>query len=168
MNLQDLKDKYSKAHEAYLKYKDTNKTNNIEQQYMPEIIECIKTNFINSEITVIGDNILNYLGVDVIIDGGKILADIKVCQHCNRNNVIIDAYKHDENGNWFSALDVKLNDWFIFLNADNIIFVPTKYIKIPPIEECFFFNRDIYKTTLKASIDLSNVRKRVYSRKAKN
>lgn len=168
MNLQDLKDKYNKAHETYLKYRDTNKTNNIEQQYMSEIIECIKTNFINSEVTIIGDNILNYLGIDVIIDGGKILADIKVCQHCNGNNVIIDAYRHDENNNWFPTSNVKLNDWFIFLNADNIIFVPAKYIKIPPIEECFFFNRDIYKTTLKASIDLSNVRKRVYSRKAKN
>ena len=165
MELNELKEKYNKAHDAYLKYKDTNKTNNIEQQFLPEIMECIKKNFPNSEAMIMGDNILNYLGVDVIIDGGKMIADIKVCQHCNGNNVIIDAYKHDENGNWFPAYNNKLNNWFIFLNADNIIFVPASFIKIPPIEECFFFNRDIYKTTLKANIDLSNVRKRVFSRK---
>ena len=168
MNLKNLCDKYKKAHEAYLKYRDTNHTNNIEQEFMPEIIECIKTNFPKSEVMVMGDNILNYLGCDVIIDSGKILADIKVCQYCEGLDVVIDAYKHDENGKWFPATDVKLNDWFIFLNKDNIIFVPTKYIEIPPIEQCWFYKRDIYKTTMKANIDLSNVRKRVYPRKKDN
>lgn len=164
MELNELKEKYNKAHEAFLKYKDTNKTNNTEQQYMPEIIECIYNNFQNAAVMIMGDNIINYLGIDVIING-NMLCDVKICQHCTGNNVIIDAYKHNEKGEWFPAFDTKLNNWFIFLNADNIIFVPTKYIKIPPIEECFFFNRDIYKTTLKANIDLSNVRKRVFSRK---
>lgn len=165
MELKELKEKYNKAHEAYFKYKDTNHTNSIEQEFMPEIIECIKNNFPKSKVMEIGDNLLNYLGCDVIIDGGKIIADIKICQHCEGLEVIIDAYKHDGNGKWFPATDVKLNSWFIFLNADNIIFVPAKLIKIPPIEECFFYRRDLYKTTLKAKIDLTNVRKRAYKRK---
>lgn len=167
ITLKELKDKYNKAHEAYLKYKDTNGTNTVETQYLPEVISLLKEVFPNCKIITLGDNILNYLGIDIIIDDGKqqMFLDLKVCQYCHNKEVIIDAYKHDANGNWFPAQDVKLNNWFCFLNADNIILVPSIFIKIPPIEQCFFYKRDIYKTTMKAIIDLSNVRKRVFSRK---
>lgn len=167
MNLNELKDKYKKAHEAYLKYKDNNRTNSIEASYLPEVVALLKDVFPNCNIITLGDNILNYLGIDIIIDdNGKqqMFLDLKVCQYCHDKEVVIDAYKHDKNGNWFPAQDVKLNDWFCFLNADNIILVPSSFIKIPPMDQCFFYKRDLYKTTMKATIDLSNVRKRVFKR----
>jgi hypothetical protein len=37
MNIIELKEKYKIAHEAYLEYKDTNQTNNIEAQYIDEV-----------------------------------------------------------------------------------------------------------------------------------
>lgn len=167
MELKELKEKYNKAHQAYLEYKDTNKTNNVEAQYLPEIASSLKEIFPTCNIMILGDNILNYLGVDVIIDDGKsqMFIDVKVCQYCHNNEVIIDAYKHDNKGNWFPATDVKLNNWFCFLNADNIILVPSSFVKIPPIEECFFYKRDLYKTTMKATINLSGIRRRVFPRK---
>lgn len=167
ITLKELKEKYNKAHEAYLQYKDTNGTNNIEAQYLPEVVDKLKELFPNCNIITLGDNILNYLGVDIIIDDGKqqMFLDLKVCQYCHGKEVVVDAYKHDKNGNWFPAQDVKLNNWFCFLNADNIILVPSSFIKIPPMEQCFFYKRDLYKTTMKATIDLTNVRKRVFKRK---
>lgn len=167
MTLNELKDKYNKAHEAYLKYKDNNRTNSIEASFLPEVVAKLKEIFPDCNIITLGDNILNYLGIDIIIDDGKrqMFMDLKVCQYCHGNEVIIDAYKHDDKGNWFPASDVKLNDWFCFLNADNIIIIPASFIKIPPIDECWFYKRDLYKTTKKANINLANMRKRVYSRK---
>lgn len=167
MNITQLREKYKSAHEAYLKYKDTNGTNVVETQLLPEVLALLKDAFPNCNIIVLGDNILNYLGIDFIIDDGKrqMFIDLKVCQHCHGNEVIIDGYKHDSKGNWFPATDVKLNDWYCFLNADNIILVPANFIKTPPIKECWFYKRDLFRTTLKANIDLTGIRKRVFSRK---
>ena len=152
-----------------MKYKDINQTNNTEVQYLPEIIKCISDNFPKSKVIILGDNLLNFLGVDIIIDNNnnkkQMFCDVKICQYCHDLDVIIDAYKHDSNGNWFPASDVKLNDWFIFLNAENIIFVKADQIKIPPIEECWFYKRDLYKTTKKANISLSKIRKKTFCRK---
>lgn len=163
MNLKDLKEKYNKAHKAYVSYKDTNGTNSVESQSIPDAIKAIQSIFPNSTITLIGDNILNYLGVDFIVsndDGSQMLLELKVCKSNSGFEVTIDAYKH--NGNeWFPASEVKLNDWFLFVNEDNYILIPSDTVNkmIPPIEECFFYKRDIYKTTKKAIVDLSCKRK---------
>lgn len=169
MELNEIKDKYKKAHETYLKYKDINGTNNTEKQFIPEALQALEEIFPNSTIIEIGDNILNYLGVDFIVDynGRQTFIDLKVCQHCHDKEVVIDAYKHN-NDKWFPASDVKINDTFLFINADNIILVPAEFIPVPPIEECWFYRRDLKRTTKKATIDLSGIRKRVFPRKHTN
>ena len=43
MNVIELKEKYKKAHEAYLKYKDTNGTNCIETKFLPEVLAFYKS-----------------------------------------------------------------------------------------------------------------------------
>lgn len=168
MNINELKEKYTKAHEAYLKHKDTNGTNNIEAQFIPEALANLQKQFPNGTIITVPDCFLNYAGADFIVSIGNHLYtyDLKVCQHLQGTEVMIDAYKHDKQGNWYNALDDKLNDYFIFINADNLIIVPTNYIRkrIPPKEQCFFLTRDLYKTTMKAVIDLTGCRKLVFSR----
>lgn len=168
MNIIDLINKYKYAHEAYLKHKDTNCTNNIEAQFIPETLENLKKQFPNGTIITVPDSFLNYVGADFIVQNMDHLYiyDLKVCQHLHGTEVMIDAYKHDKQGNWYNALDDKLNDYFIFINADNLIIVPTNYIRkrIPPKEECFFLKRDLYKTTMKAVIDLTGCRKLIFSR----
>ena len=168
MNINELKDKYNKAHEAYLKYKDINKTNNTEALFIPEALKCLQSQFPNDTIITTPDCFLNYIGIDFIVarENALFSYDLKVCQHLHNTEVLIDAYKHDENGNWFCALDNKANDYFMFINADNIIIIPAKIIrnKIPQIEDCFFMKRDLYKTTKKAVIDVKDCRKLIYKR----
>ena len=161
MELTEIKEKYNKAHEAYLKYKDTNGTNNIEAAYLPEIIEALKRDFY-----IVPDCLLNFLGCDLIDLKSGQLYDVKICQYLHGTEVLIDCWKHDKKGNWYKATDVKINDAFIFLNHDNIIIITTKYIenRIPPKEDCFYMKRDIYRTTLKAVIDVSDCRKLVIPR----
>lgn len=160
MELKELKDKYYKAHGAYLAYRNINKTNETESQFIPDALQAIKKAFPESNVTVIGDNLLNYLGVDFVVSVGEkqMLLDLKVCQHNNGFNVCIDGYKHKGN-DWFPANDVKINDWFLFINGDYFIFIPSNLVDIPPMEDCFFYKRDIYKTTKKAIVDLSCKRK---------
>lgn len=166
MEINELKEKYAKAHAAYLKHKDTNQTNNTEALFIDEAVKCLKGQ--NNNVITVPDCLLNYLGIDFIVESGSFVTtyDLKVCQHLNGTEVLIDAYKHDNYGNWFCALDNKINDYFIFINADNIIIVPFKTIrnKIPPMEECFFMKRDLYKTTKKAIVDLSDCRKLICNR----
>lgn len=167
-SINDLKDKYAKAHEAYLKYKDTNKTNNIEAQFLPEVLAYLKETLNGYVIIVLPDCFLNFLGIDIIASKGEriMLYDLKVCQYLHNNEVMIDAYKHDKQGNWYNALDDKLNDFFIFVNHDNIIVTTAKAIRnrIPKEDDCFFLRRDLYHTTKKAVIDLSGARKLVTKR----
>ncbi len=169
MNINELKDKYNKAHEAYLKYKDTNQTNNIEAQFLPEVLEYLKETLNGYTIIVVPDCFLNFLGCDIIASKGEriILYDLKICQHLYNTEVMIDGYKHDTKGNWYNALDDKINDFFIFVNHDNIIVTTAKAIRnrIPKEEDCFFLRRDLYHTTKKAIIDLSDARKLVTKRK---
>lgn len=167
-SINDLKDKYAKAHEAYLKYKDTNKTNNIEAKFMPEVLAYLNESLKGYVIIMIPDCLLNFLGLDIIaVRNERIITyDVKICQHLHNNEVMIDAYKHDKYGNWYCALDDKINDFFIFVNADNIIITTAKAIRnrLPKEEDCFFLTRDIYHTTKKAIIDLSGARKLVTKR----
>lgn len=169
MNIIELKEKYKIAHEAYLKYKDTNQTNNIEAQYIDEVKSILQKQFPNGNIITVPDCLLNYLGIDFIVSIGERLYtyDLKVAQHLSGTEVMIDAYKHTKDGKWYNALDDKLNDMFIFLNADNIIFIPTNYIRkrIPPENDCFFLRRDLYHTTKKAVIDVKDCRKLIFSRR---
>lgn len=159
MNITQLREKYKNAHEAYLKYKDTNQTNNIEAAFIPEILKAM-----NRDLFVVPDCLLNYLGADLVDLKTGYTYDIKVCQHLHGTEVMIDAYKKNE-----IALDSKINNAFVFLNADNIIIVPFKYVydKIPPREECFYLKRDLYHTTLKAVIDVKDCRKLVIPRSTK-
>lgn len=167
-SINDLKDKYAKAHEAYLKYKDTNKTNNIEAQFMPEVLAYLNESLKGYVIIMIPDCLLNFLGLDIIaVRNERIITyDVKICQHLHNNEVMVDGWKHDKQGNWYNALDDKLNDFFIFVNNDNIIVTTAKAVRnrIPPESECFFLRRDLYHTTKKAVIDLSGARKLVTKR----
>lgn len=171
MNLQDLKDKYNKAHEAYLKYKDTNKTNNTEQQYMPEIMLFLKEIKPNSTFIINSDNFLNFLGVDIIeqtSSGTVFTYDVKVCQYQEDFNILCDGWKR--NGNeYYKATDIKINDYYLFLNKSYYIIIPTKYIdaNIPSMEKCFYMRRDLYKTTSKFILDTNYIRK-YYKERKKN
>ena len=160
MEINQLREKYNKAHSAYLQYKDTNGTNNVEAQFLPVLFMYKKQVFGDKDVIVIPDSFLNYLGVDFVASDGTTY-DLKVCQYCKGTEVLIDAYRHDDKGNWFCALDNKINDFFIFVNNDNIIIVPTKEIikKIPSIKDCFFKKRNLYKKTKKAIIDVKDCRK---------
>lgn len=165
MTVNELREKYNKAHEAYLKYKDTNGTNNVEAQFLPVIFMYKKQIFGDKDVMIMPDCFLNYLGTDFVASDGTTY-DLKVCQHCKGTEVLIDAYKHDENGNWFCALDNKVNDYFIFVNYDNIVIVSTREIRklIPSIEDCFFLKRDLYRTTKKALVDVKCCRKLIIER----
>lgn len=166
MTINELKDKYERAHSAYLQYKDTNGTNNVEAQFLPIILQYKSKIFGNKDIMFMPDSFLNFIGGDIIASDGNIY-DVKICRYCKDTEVLIDAYKHDEKGNWFCALDNKINNFFIFVNCDNIIIVPDWEIrkKIPTIDKCFFMKRDIYKTTKKAIIDVKDCRKLIISRR---
>lgn len=158
MVITELREKYKKAHETYLKYKDTNHTNNIEQQYMPEILSLLPL----KHLYTTPDCFLNYLGVDLIdLDTGKTF-DVKICRHLTGTQVMIDAYKKG-----YKAVDCKINDYFVFLNSTNCIVATSDTISrlIPPETECFYLKRDLYQTTKKAIVDLKDVKKVVIPRR---
>lgn len=169
MNIKELKDKYYKAHEVYLKYKDTNQTNNIEAQYMPEVVAFLQEYKPNSKFIVNDDNFLNFIGTDIIEvtpDGKVKLWDIKVCRHLENFEVLCDGWRHNDNI-YYKATDVKINDYFLFINKDYFIVLPFRTIEnnIPPKEECFYMKRDLYKTTLKFVFDSKYYRKYYKERK---
>ena len=45
MKARDYKNKYNKAHSAYMRYKDTNGTNCVEAEYLEEAIKTLQTMF---------------------------------------------------------------------------------------------------------------------------
>ena len=162
MTINELKDKYEKAHEAYLQYKDTNGTNNVEAQFLPVLFMYKKQIFGDKDVIIIPDSFLNYLGVDFVASDGTTY-DLKVCQYCKGTEVLIDAYSKPNN---HRSIEDKINDYFIFVNADNIIITPRKEIEkiIPPVEKCFYMKRDVYKTKLKAIVDTKSIRKLTITR----
>lgn len=162
MTINELRTKYEKAHCAYLKYKDTNGTNNVEAQFLPIILQYKDKIFGNKDIMLMPDCFLNYLGCDIIASDG-VTYDLKVCQYCKGTEVLIDAYSKPDN---HVSLDDKINDMFIFVNSDNIIITAKSEIRklIPPVDKCFHMKRDIYKTKLKAVIDTKSIRKLIISR----
>lgn len=162
MTINELKDKYEKAHKAYLQYKDINGTNNVEAQFLPVLFMYKKQVFGDKDVIMIPDSFLNYLGVDFVSSDG-ITYDLKVCQYCKGTEVLIDAYSKPNN---HRSIEDKINDFFIFINADNIIITPRKEIEkiIPPIEKCFYMKRDVYKTKLKAIVDTKSIRKLTITR----
>lgn len=167
MDLNELKLKYQTAHRAYLNYKDINKTNNIEAEFVEKLKPYHKQIFGTEDISYLPDCFLNYVGVDYIDPKTGKTWDLKVCQHLHGTEVLIDAYKHDKAGNWYNALNDKINDLFIFVNADNIIIVNADDIRNRIDQgglETFFMKRDIYQTTKKAVIDLRGIRKVVLAR----
>lgn len=162
MTINELKDKYEKAHEAYLQYKDINKTNATEAQFLPVLFMYKKQVFGDKDVIIIPDSFLNYLGVDFVSSDGTTY-DLKVCQYCKGTEVLIDAYSKPNN---HRSIEDKINDFFIFINADNIIITPRKEIEkiIPPVEKCFYMKRDVYKTKLKAIVDTKSIRKLTITR----
>lgn len=162
MTINELKDKYEKAHEAYLQYKDINGTNNVEAQFLPVLFMYKKQVFGDKDVIMIPDSFLNYLGVDFVASDGTTY-DLKVCQYCKGTEVLIDAYSKPNN---HRSIEDKINDFFIFINADNIIITPRKEIEkiIPPVEKCFYMKRDVYKTKLKAIVDTKSIRKLTITR----
>ena len=162
MTINELKEKYNKAHSAYLQYKDINGTNNVEAQLLPIILQHKDEIFGNKDIMFIPDCFLNYLGADIISSDGAVY-DVKVCQYCKETEVLIDAYSKPNN---HKSLDDKINDFFIFINADNIIITSRDdiYKLVPSVEECFYMKRDLYKTKLKAVVDTKSIRKLIIKR----
>ncbi len=162
MTINELREKYNKAHSAYLQYKDTNGTNNVEAQFLPIILQHKDKIFGNKDIMFMPDSFLNYLGADIISSDG-VVYDVKVCQYCKGTYVLIDAYSKPNN---HKSLDDKINDFFIFVNADNIIIASRDdiYRLVPPVEECFYMKRDLYKTKLKAIVDTKSIRKLIIKR----
>lgn len=163
MTINELKEKYEKAHQAYLQYKDTNVTNNVEAQYMPEVLVWLKKIRPTSTFILNNDNFLNYLGVDIIeisITGDVQTIDVKICQYCEKDDVLCDGWKHSDNI-YYKATDVKVNDYFLFVNKDNYIIVPFKEVEknIPKKEDCFYMKRDLCKTTLKYIFDTKHCRR---------
>lgn len=169
MNIIELKEKYKIAHEAYLKYKDTNGTNVVETQLLPEVLAFLQEYRPYSKFIVNDDNFLNYLGVDIFeitVDGKVKTWDIKICQHFENFKVLCDGWKHSDNI-YYKATDVKINDYFLFVNKDYFIMLPFRTIEnnIPPKEGCFYMKRDLYKTTLKFVLDTKYYRKYYMERK---
>ena len=162
MTINELREKYNKAHSAYLKYKDTNKTNVTEAQFLPIILQYKKQIFGEKDIMFMPDCFMNYLGADIITSDGSVI-DIKVCQYCRGTEVLIDAYSKPNN---HKTTEDKINDFYIFINHDNIIIVRREDIEklIPPIEKCFYMKRDLYKTKLKAIVDTKSIRKLIIKR----
>lgn len=170
MTINELKDKYSKAHEAYLKYKDINKTNNTEALFTPEALAFLRKIRPSSTFTLNNDNFLNYLGVDIFektASGEVYTIDLKICIHCKNDEVLCDGWKHTGNV-FYKATDVKVNDMFLFINENNYILLPFKSVAntIPPIEDCFYLKRDLYKTTSKFILDTKLYRRIKYDRRA--
>ena len=162
MTINELREKYEKAHSAYLRYKDINKTNATEAQFLPIILQYKKQIFGEKDIMFIPDCFMNYLGADIITSDGSVI-DIKVCQYCRGTEVLIDAYSKPNN---HKTTEDKINDFYIFINHDNIIIVRREDIEklIPPIEKCFYMRRDLYKTKLKAIVDTEYIRKLIIRR----
>lgn len=168
MTLNELKDKYKKAHEIYLKYKDVNKTNNTEALFIPEALTWLKKIRPTSTFIANNDNFLNFLGIDIfeITANGEVYTiDLKTCIHCKNDEVLCDGWKHTGNL-FYRATDVKVNDMFLFINEDNYILLPFKDVanNIPPKEECFYLKRDLYKTTSKFLLDTRSCRKLIFER----
>lgn len=164
MNILELKEKYAKAHEVYLKYKDINGTNNVEYSYLQEVVEILKSIDPTSTVIINNDNFLNYLGCDIIwaTNNSVKTIDVKICQHCSENEILCDGWKHNNN-EFFKATDVKINDYFLFRNCSKWILVPFSEIvrNIPKTEECFYLRRDLKRTTLKFILNINKIRKRV-------
>jgi len=162
MTINELKDKYEKAHSAYLQYKDTNKTNNTEAAFLPILFMYKKQIWGDKDVMIIPDSFLNYLGVDFVASDGTSY-DLKVCQYCRGTEVLIDCYSKPNN---HKTTEDKINDFYIFINHDNIIIVRREDIEklIPPVEECFHMKRDLYKTKLKAIVDTKSIRKLIIKR----
>ena len=171
MTIPQLKERYINAHNAYLEYRYTNKTNNTEAQFMPEAIAFLKEYHPQSRFIVNNDNFLNYCGCDIIevsADNKVFIWDLKVCKYYKDFNVLCDGWKHSsDNILYYKATDVKLNDFFLFINADNFIVLPFDTVEnnIPPKEDCFFMRRDLYKTTSKFVLDTKYFRKYYKERK---
>lgn len=163
MKLESLKERYNYAHKTYLKYKDINNTNTVEAQESEFITDQLKSIFKDSVIIKNNDNFLNYLGVDyIVIKNHKIITiDSKVCNAYKDNEVMIDAYRKDENGEWEIATNQKINDLYLFKNQNRVYLIPTKQIIVPPRKDCFFLKRDLYNTTMKAVIDVSSVNNKI-------
>lgn len=171
MNLLELRDKYQKAHDTYLKYNHTNKTNDIEAANIPLVLNWLKELSPSWNFIVIPDCLLNYIGIDIIGTCNERLLtyDIKICNGDGRgnrltgNNVLVDVMKKDSNGNWHYAFEDKCNDLFIFKNADHLFLINANIIhnKIKELQEdeLFFMPRDLKKTTKKAIISLEGTRK---------
>lgn len=171
MTLLDLQEKYKKAHNVFLQYQHTNKTNDIEAANLPIILDWLKKLLPAWNFLVIPDCILNYIGIDIIgIYNDRLLTyDVKICNGDGRgnrltgNNVLVDVMKKDSNGNWHYAFEDKCNDLFIFKNAENTFIISADLVrnKIKKIteNEFFFMPRDLKKTTKKAVISLENLRK---------
>ena len=70
MKARDYKNKYNKAHSAYMRYKDTNGTNCVEAEYLEEAIKTLQTMFPGFSIITVPDHVLNYLGADFIVTNG--------------------------------------------------------------------------------------------------
>lgn len=170
MNLLELGNKYQNAHDTYLKYNHTNKTNDIEAANMPLIISWLSELSPSWSFIEIPDCLLNYIGIDIIgLCNDKLFTyDVKICNGDGRgnrltgNNVLVDVLKKDRKGNWHYAFEDKINDWFIFKNADNLFLVNAKIVmkKVLDLDETdlFFMPRDLKKTTKKAIIKLDNCR----------
>ena len=163
MTINELREKYEKAHSAYLRHKDTNGTNNVEAEFLPEVLDFLQEYKPNSKFIVNDDNFLNYCGCDLIevtSDKKVKLWDIKICQHFENFEVLCDGWKHSDNI-YYKATDVKLNDYFLFVNKDYFIVLPFRTVEenIPPKERCFYLKRDLYKTTSKFVLDTRYYRK---------
>lgn len=171
MTLLELQNRYQKAHEVFLQYQHTNKTNDIEAANMPIILNWLKEIYPDWNFIVVPDCFLNYIGVDIIGTCSDTLRtfDIKICNGDGRgnrltgNNVLVDVMKKDKDGSWHYVFNDKCNDVFIFKNAENIFMVNSKIIyniiRELPEEELFFMPRDLKKTTKKAIISLEGKRK---------
>ena len=90
MTINELREKYEKAHSAYLRHKDTNGTNNVEAEFLPILFMYKKQIFGDKDVMIIPDSFLNYLGTDFITSDG-VSYDLKVCKYCKGTEVLIDA-----------------------------------------------------------------------------
>ena len=159
MKARDYKNKYNKAHSAYMRYKDTNGTNCVEAEYLEEAIRTLQTMFPGFSIITVPDHVLNYLGADFIVTNDKEMytVDLKVCQNNTGTYVTSDMWKHDATGNLYPALDDKITDYLLFRNKTGYYLVNPDKLPLVPQEYCFYLKRDLYRTTLKATINISNI-----------
>ena len=162
MTINELREKYENAHSAYLRHKDTNGTNNVEAEFLPILFMYKKQIFGDKDVMIMPDSFLNYLGCDFVTSDG-VSYDLKVCKYCKGTEVLIDAYSKPDN---HLSVDDKINDFFIFINYDNIIITRKEEIRklVPPVEKCFYMKRDLYKTKLKAIVDTKSIRKLIIKR----